>query len=61
MNKFNSKKLIVLFIQMKFRKQLNVSNIIKQIFPFLYFLAKYKDVRKNRLSICNETSSIINK
>lgn len=44
---------------MKFRKQLYVSNIIKQIFPFLYFLAKYKDVRKNRLSICNETSSII--
>lgn len=35
MSKFNSKKLFILFIYMKFRKQLNVSNIIKQIISLL--------------------------
>lgn len=35
MSKFNSKKLLVLVIYMKFRKQVNVSNIIKQIISLL--------------------------
>lgn len=33
--KFNFKKLLVLVIYMKFRKQVNVSNIIKQIISLL--------------------------